>query len=101
MGTDASCIVEIPVYGDMEPVNFFMLPRNYRFFDELVGEGIRGYPDDVCPLSRQILDQFEAYGELWMPYKKFLEIAGKHEVDCDYLKKKYRKDARIIVRFDS
>ena len=102
MGTDCSMITERNCNGCWEIIGVMELPRNYELFDEIQKEYVKGYPYDINPFARAILDKIEDWGEGHMPYKMFRELLKKHDMmDLDVIKKKYRASSRVIFKFDN
>lgn len=99
MGTDCTVVVEVQEGGDWYVAAIIHLDRNYRMFDTLRNNGIVGYPSDVSSTTMRYLNELEDWGEGWMPFEKFDELFK--DTKLDIIRKKYRKKARIIYRFDN
>lgn len=103
MGTDCTVVIERCEGGKWwESIGMFHLPRCYGLFDELNHEGVRGYPNDIDHLSKQVLNTVEDWGEGYMDYITFRKLLKKYDLtDMDIIKKKHRHLCRVIYRFDN
>lgn len=97
-----------PPYWDV--VIVYGLPRNYDLFDVLQDKGIRGYPSYVNEYTKEYLEQYECWGEAWLPYAEYRKvIKGICENDKDRManydpiRKRFLKgkECRVVFRFDN
>lgn len=103
MGTDATLVVEMEdkVSGTWHMLCGVLLNRNYNLFDILREEGTVGYPANIDYWSRIWLEDREDWGEAHMSLERFYELTKGVTTELDFIRKKIRKNCRVIYRFDN
>lgn len=99
MGTDCTVVVEVQEGGYWDVAAIIPLDRNYVMFATLRDKGVFGYPGDVSSMTKHYLEELECWGEGWMTFEQFDKLFK--DTRLDIVRKKYRKKARIIYRFDN
>ena len=94
------CTVVVEVRGDngWDVLCIVPLSRNSNLFDKMWTVGHCGYPVDVDPITKATLNNMEDYGEGWLAMERFMELPGSDQLA--FIRKKIRKDCRVIYRFD-
>ena len=98
MGMDCTVVVEVRGDKGWDMLCIVPLSRNRNLFDKMCMAGHFGYPVDVDPITKATLNNMEDYGEGWLTMERFMELPGSDQLS--FIKKKIRKDCRVIYRFD-
>lgn len=98
MGMDCTVVVEIRRGEGWDMLCIVPLSRDRNLFNKMSAMGHLGYPVDVDPITKATLDNMEDYGESWLAMERFMELPGSDQLA--FIKKKIRKDCRVIYRFD-
>lgn len=111
MGTDCTVVIEvnnkIGANDYWEPICVFRLPRCYDFFDLLRTECVHGYPDNVNCFTKEILENYECWGEGYATYEQYIELMKKADMGDAKLYRPLKKnirnkyELRVVFRFDN
>ena len=98
MGMDCTVAVEVCNGDGWDMLCIVPLTRNRNLFDRMREVGHVGYPVDADPITKAALNNMEDYGEGWLTMERFMELSGPNQLT--FIKKKIRKDCRVVYRFD-